>query len=160
MKMLFTKYVCDVCGKEINPDDGRHMVAFGIGDWEHDENLTNCTAVTKDMCRSCYDTLRSLVGELKVEKPKEEPVKKTVRGDYDADRVVELWKIGWTCKEIVANVGCTTAQANYAIAKARKNGEVRNKVLRMEEAMSKKKQPVVETVVDESGLVVEIRRTE
>ena len=157
MKILFTKYVCDICGKEINPEDGRRMVAFGIGEWDRDEDLSSCAVCTKDVCPSCYDTLRSLVGELKVEETKVEPEKKRGRGNYDANLVVDLWKKGLTRDEIVAKVGCTKAQANYAVKKAQERGEVRNAEMRKEMSAMENSGPIMETVVDETGVVVETR---
>lgn len=156
MKVLVTKCMCDVCGKEVHPGAPRFVIAFGTGNWDDAEEIPTTTNV-KDMCRSCYDTIRALVNDPEAKKPveKKEP-KKSVRGNCDHDKIIELWKKDYSYQEIINKLGVTYAQINYAVNKAKKNGVMRDSQERKILKSSGIPNDGIEVTVDETGLVVSV----
>ena len=154
MKVLVTKCVCDVCGKEVSPNAPRFVIAFGKGEWDDVEDIPTMAKV-KDACRNCYDTICALVNDPAVDKKSkvEEPAPKRVRGDCDYDKIIELWQKDYSYQDIMNKLGCSRSQVNYAVRKAKKNGEMRDSTVRkiIESADSN---DGITTVVDETGLVV------
>lgn len=159
MKLLVTKCVCDVCGREVNSDENRYMIAFGVGNWQDDMDISDCAANKKDMCRSCYETLRTLLGEFRTKhcsKPVEKPVK-VARGDYDKDTIIELWRQGVSYNEIASRANCSRSNVNYVVSLAKKQGLMKYGDIRAAEKLADSDDGM-KTVVDQDGLVLAIER--
>lgn len=57
MKIIIEKYVCDICGKEVNATDRRYMITLGNSENWTDEAKISEDTIQKDLCHECYKTI-------------------------------------------------------------------------------------------------------
>ena len=62
MKIIIEKYVCDICGKEVNATDRRYMITLGNSENWTDEAKISEDTIQKDLCHECYKTIAQLIG--------------------------------------------------------------------------------------------------
>lgn len=119
MKIIIEKYVCDVCGKEVEATDRHYMINLGSSENWTDEAKIGEDSIQKDLCHDCYKTIAQLIGE----KPAVEEQIPTIetRGgrtqSHDKETIKELWARGLTRKQIADRLCLKVHQVSYVIGR-------------------------------------------
>lgn len=160
MKIMMEKHICDGCGCEVSTET-RYTVTFSAYDnWSDDTEPS--LQISKDLCYDCYTTFKDMIGETKVEKKPEVPAeqpKKRKRGVVDKEKVLKLWAMGCTHKQIADNVGIARSTVNNVIYMASKEEkDAAKEKYGVHRKYVVKNEPDTRVITDEYGCVQRIER--
>lgn len=164
------KCTCDVCRREINPNESeRFVISLGKANWFGSD--TSQIEITKDCCEDCYNTLYELVNGKPVVKIEPKAIGQTGIKEYNGefnkrgkprqhgytkwdDETAEKFKQAYIeghSKEVLMGMfGLNKGQAWYQMDKLRKAG-IKPKEKNVKPKATK---PMVDCVVDRWGFVV------
>ena len=119
MKIIIEKYVCDICGKEVNATDRRYMITLGNSENWTDEAKISEDTIQKDLCHECYKTIAQLIG---VKSAVDEQANADTRcggrrQPVDKEAIKELWARGLTHVQIAARLCLKVHQVSYVVGR-------------------------------------------
>ena len=161
MKIIIEKYVCDVCGKEVEVTDRHYMINLGISDnWTDEAKIVEDT-IQKDLCHECYKTIAQLIGVKSVVE-EQAPVNKPCNGrkySRDKETIKELWGRGFSHREIAEKLSLKTHQVSYVLGRLtmEERAELREKHSNQKDDIQEEDNSIkMKIVTDAEGFVTSV----
>lgn len=161
MKIIIEKYVCDICGKEVNATDRRYMITLGNSENWTDEAKISEDTIQKDLCHECYKTIAQLIGVKSAtdEQTTVDTQRSGRRQPVDKDAIKELWARGLTHGQIADRLHLKVHQVSYVVGcmKEEERIELLDKYSAHKEEIQEEHESIgMKFTTDADGLIISV----